>query len=291
MKFKIVEENHFEEISKFISYQKYRTCNYTIGGIYMWRNYYNFQYVIEDDMLFLKGKVNEEEVFFVPVGNGELTIALDKLYDYSIEFNKKFQFYFVPESTTKLLESRYNLKSEVIDNWFDYVYDIDSLDDLKGNKYSGQRNHVNKFKKLFPNYLYKEITNDDIPRCIDFLSHYHKVSIISNTHLASVEEKVSIDLLSNFRKLNLIGGMIEVNNKIIALTIGEIVDDTLYVHIEKALREYNGIYAVINIEFVKNNNNDYLKYVNREEDVGDFGLRKAKESYHPTMLLQKYFIK
>ena len=108
--------------------------------------------------------------------------------------------------------------------------------------------------------------------------------------MSNHELKMISHLLDNMEQLNQEGVYIEVDNKIVAFAIGEVIKDTLYVHVEKALKEYDGAFAFINQMFARYMKNYDVKFINREEDLGNEGLRKAKESYHPEFMIEKYSV-
>jgi hypothetical protein len=160
---------------------------------------------------------------------------------------------------------------------------------MAGRRYSGQRNHINKFKKLYPNYKYQRITSEHLPRIIDFLKDYEQ-NHGKEAALAKEELTRTLELMPFLDKFKLPGGFIEVDGTIVAMSIGEVVKDTLYCHIEKANRDFEGSYQMIVKEFASDMMQYGIKYINREEDVGDEGLRKSKLSYHPIQLLDKYCV-
>ena len=115
---------------------------------------------------------------------------------------------------------------------------------MAGRRYSGQRNHINKFKRLYPNYSYEKFTKDNLDRVTQFLKDY-QLNFSKNSSLAKEELSRSLELLPYMSKFNLIGGFIQVDDNIVAMSIGEIINDTLYCHIEKADRNYHGSYQMI----------------------------------------------
>ena len=138
-------------------------------------------------------------------------------------------------------------------------------------------------------YEYSPITERDYDDCIYFLTEQYNIKDTAD-HSFIAEQFAINTYFSHFRELGLAGGIIRTEGKIIALTLGERLNsDTFCVHIEKADTAYAGIYAGINNLFVRSSM-DGMKYVNREEDLGIEGLRKAKLSYHPAFILRKYTV-
>jgi hypothetical protein len=256
--------------------------------MYMWRDFYDTCFAIDGDMIFYKVKFLDRTSFTLPVGSGSLDAAMAKLKEYCLSNDLPLWFCTVPEEAVPILVNQYHgiIPGTPNRDWADYLYLAEDLAYLAGRHYSGQRNHINKFKKLFPDYHYEKITPGNIGRVIEFLEDFGK-SHGKEDKLAKEELNRSLELLPFLEKFKLPGGFIEVEGKIVAISIGEIIKDTLYCHIEKANRDYPGSYQMIVKEFSMNTITEDVKYINREEDVGDEGLRKSKLSYHPVQLLDK----
>ena len=173
-------------------------------------------------------------------------------------------------------------------DWFDYLYRAEKLSTLAGKKLAGQRNHKNFFLKNHTDWCFEEITDenlDEVQAFFDsFCSENHKDSEYFRHEVEAVHE-----VLQNRKTYGFMGGLIRAEGKICAFSFGERIGDTLFVHIEKADRNLRGAYQMMVSEFVRRFGGD-AEFVNREEDVGDPGLRYAKESYHPHALLAKYIV-
>ena len=170
---------------------------------------------------------------------------------------------------------------------FDYVYLAEDLINLKGKKYHPKRTHVNKFNTLYQ-YTYEEITKDNINLCLEVEQDW--LDKHSDYNTALLEYQAVSTALNNLEQLNLKGLMIKVDNKVIAFSIVEKANSELgIVHFEKAMTDYQGVYATINQLTASTLLND-VKYISRQEDMGLEGLRKSKLSYHPYMLLKKWSI-
>jgi Uncharacterized conserved protein len=283
-----------DNILKSVDYFKYkvsRTSDYTVGSMYMWRDFYETQFTIYDDMILYRVKFMNRISFTFPVGGGSRTKAMDALKEYCSENNIPLWFCTVPEEAIPTLINKFNgtLPCKPSRDWADYLYLAEDLATMAGRKYSGQRNHINKFKKLYPDYKYQRITPDNLPRVEKFLRYYQE-NHMKDAALAQEELSRTLELLQYLEKFQLPGAFIEVEGKIVAMSIGEVVNDTLYCHIEKAVRDYQGSYQMIVKEFSSDMLQFGIKYINREEDVGDEGLRTSKLSYHPVQLLDKYCV-
>ena len=172
-------------------------------------------------------------------------------------------------------------------DYADYVYLRSDLATLSGKKFQAKRNHINKFKKTY-NYEYTPITADRIRECLDLEAEWCKVNNCDQHEGTGNERRALIYALHNFDALGLTGGILHVEGKIAAFTFGmPINQDTFGVHVEKADTRIDGAYAMINYEFANHIPEQYI-YINREEDLGIEGLRKAKLSYQPAIILEKY---
>lgn len=291
--FKPLTLDKIPQIKHFLQHQNYRTCDYTIGGLYMWADFFNYEFLIYDDTLFIKG-ISEIDPsvksFSLPIGKLTISEAFTMLLSYCKEFNLGFVLSAVPEDAKTELISNYSLRAEKLDDWSDYLYDIRKLATLPGNLYNKKRNHVNKFSKLYPEYVYERIDENNLPEVMTFFRSFRSLYKDKNEPIAENELNMTEFVLNNYASFGFAGAALRIDGKVQAFTVGEIINDTLYVHIEKAARDFSGIYETINMRFAADMADAYpeLKFVNREEDVGDPGLRKAKLSYHPTLILNKY---
>lgn len=170
----------------------------------------------------------------------------------------------------------------------DYVYTVKSLSTLAGKKLDGKRNHINKFKKLY-SYEYEKISPLNIKDCKNIVEKWYSQRGQDNESLTH-ERTANYQLLDNYGLLGLKGALIRVNGEAEAFTVGEQLNkNTAVIHVEKANPGIHGIYTVINQQFI-NNEWLHMEYVNREQDLGIPGLRKAKLSYNPDHLIEKYTI-
>ncbi|MBQ8975449.1 MAG: DUF2156 domain-containing protein, partial [Oscillospiraceae bacterium] len=151
-------------------------------------------------------------------------------------------------------------------------------------------NHVNKFKRLYGNWSFEEIYADNIPQAREFTDTYIDGHKKDSPTLQEGDRKI-LEVLDNYELYRMPGGILKVGEEIIGICIAEVLGDTLFVHIEKCLREYEGSYPMMVQCFAQHFVTDKIKYINREEDDGDPGLRTSKQSYHPVALLKKYTIK
>ena len=168
----------------------------------------------------------------------------------------------------------------------DYIYEVDDLIRLSGSKYHGKKNHLNKFLNTYA-FSYEEITEDNIEECRRMKEEW---AVRKGGDIEEYREELDIidNVLDNYDKFNLIGGLIRIDGKVSAFTIGEAIsEDTFVTHFEKADEDIPGLYQAINQQFAANSISGF-KYVNREDDIGLPGIRQAKLSYRPVMMFDKY---
>lgn len=290
--FKPVTLDSIAEIRDFLQIQPYRTCDFSIGGIYMWAAYFKYEYAIFEDTLFMKGvsEVDSSELAFsLPLGALPLKESIGVLQNYCGKINRKLVLSAVPEEAMQKLAEEYACENYKLEDWTDYLYDAKLLATLPGKLYQKKRNHVNKFNKLYPGAIYHRIDQSNLDKVSAFFEFYRR-QYDKASSLFCNEMNMTAQVLENFSLFDFIGTVLMVEGQVAGFTIGEIINDTLYVHIEKADKNFDGVYEALNMKFAEDILAGYpeVKYINREEDVGDEGLRKAKLSYHPIHLLGKY---
>lgn len=290
--FKPVTLDSIAEIKGFLQLQPYRTCDFSIGGIYMWAAYFKYEYAVFKDTLFMKGvsEVNSSELAFsLPLGKLPPEESIGILQDYCRAIHRELVLSAVPEEAMQKLAEEYACENYKLEDWTDYLYDAELLATLPGRLYQKKRNHVNKFNKLYPGATYRRIDRSNLDKVFSFFEFYRQ-QYDKTSPLFYNEINMTAQVLENFSLFDFVGAVLMVEDRVVGFTIGEVINDTLYVHIEKADKNFDGGYEALNMKFAQDILAGYpeVKYINREEDVGDEGLRKAKLSYHPIHLLGKY---
>lgn len=290
--FKPLKLSDIPQLRKYMSYNEDRTCDYTLGGMFMWIDYFGYEYAIVEDTLFIKG-ISENHpnmvAFSLPLGKMPLNDAVSLIKDYCHANGLRPAFSAIPENKAEEIAKLCCGRTEVLEGWSDYLYDASSLATLTGKAYSKKRNHVNRFLSDNPDAKLEMLTAENLQEAKDFLE---KVNLTDkmDSETASYELSQCKDVLDNL-DLYLFDGAIlrDKSGKVCAVTLGEVVGDTLFVHIEKMDHEVAGAGETINKLFAAEmlERYDCIKYINREEDMNDPGLRYAKESYHPCALLNK----
>jgi len=225
----------------------------------------------------------------MPVGEGDLKGVLEKMIEDAQNEGSKLRMLGVCKGMKQDLEDimpgKFNIEPDR--NYADYLYLRTDLATLSGKKYQPKRNHINKFRKSYDNYEYVSITPDLIGECLRLEAEWCKMNNCDQHDGTGNERQAIIYALEHFDELGLTGGLLRVDGQIVAFTFGRPINyDTFGVHVEKADTRIDGAYAMINYEFA-NHIPEEFTYINREEDLGIEGLRKAKLSYQPVIILEK----
>ena len=288
--FKRAELEDKEVISHYFKHHTSRSCERTFVNVYLWSRHYKVQFAIVEDALVFKSEDNGL-AFAFPAGEPEnVKRALEVLMEYSKERGYPFCMYNVTPDNFALLEQWYpgRFQIEYDEDSADYVYESEKLATLSGKKLHSKRNHVNKFKSEYEGrWGYEPIKKDNLEECFQMGLKWRNDNGCEEDEEKNAEICVTLNSLRLFEELELVGGILRVDGQIVAFTIGEpICSDTFVVHIEKAYADIPGAYNMINQQFVEHECMNY-KYVNREEDTGSEGLRKAKRSYRPVFMVEK----
>ena len=289
--FKRPELKDKELISSFFEKFTSRSCERTFVNTFLWSRRYPVTFAIVENTLVFKSEDEEHLSFAFPAGEEEdVKRALDILKQYSEERGYPFSLYLVSEENFAKLESWYPDRFEIEYNRdsADYVYESEKLITLAGKKLHAKRNHINKFRAAYENrWSYEAMTKDNVEDCFQMVMKWRKESGCEDNDDKCAEVCVTMSALAHFEELELKGGVIRLDGEVIAFTMGEpVCDDTFVVHIEKAFADIQGAYPMINQQFVEHECSEYT-YINREEDTGAEGLRKAKLSYRPVFLVEK----
>jgi hypothetical protein len=290
--FKPLTLDCIETLRPYFLKNQCRICDCTIGGTFMWRDFFKTEYAIADNILYLKVVYLTGDIAF-PTPRGEICgvkKAYERIRDYCRKEGIQARMCAVSEDVLHYMRELYpDLKATSDRAWSDYLYLSDDIKNLPGRKFSGQRNHINRFVREYPDWSFERISESNLSETRDFFVTY------SNEHMkdypAYDEGNIkTIEIIDHFDSYKLFGGILRVGGKIVGASFGETVGDTLFVHIEKASTEYQGAYPMLVNQFAKMYALGDAVHVNREEDDGVEGLRISKTSYHPIALLDKYIV-
>ena len=288
LEFRKAQISDREAICSILQKSPCPAMEYNFTLLFMWQNEYGMEFATENDMLFIRGGRKEKSYLF-PCAD-DLKAAMERLFELCPD---GLSFYSVTETQKEFLEREYPQKFTFTENrnMGDYIYLTENLSELKGKKLSSKRNHINRFEAEFPDWKYEEITAENLDEVKKMHDLWCEGQDIETRKGLSEETKAVKIVLDNYAALCLSGGLIRAGGRVVAFSVGDRLNsDTFLVHIEKAFGDINGAYPIINREFVRHNCIGY-KFVNREDDAADEGLRRAKMSYQPYGIIKKYIVK
>lgn len=286
LEFKKFEVKDAPRLLKYTACPGELSCEGAFVNLLVWQNIYNNMWAEKDGHLFVKSEKTGKNVFRLPFGD-DLKAGIEMIREYS---GAEYPEFWVQDGARlsefkELFGEHYTFTEER--DAFDYVYNRTDLAALSGKKYHGKRNHISAFSKQY-DWHYCPLTAenaDDIRRCAK--EWYLGNEARADKYLLCEKNGVEI-MLQNAAALKIRGGIIYVGEKAVAFTLGSAVNSDVFdIHIEKSLADYAEGYTVINREFAANELANY-RYINREDDMGLDGLRQAKLSYHPAVMVKKY---
>ena len=243
----------------------------------------------------LHAQFDRRSIYPFPLGTGDKRKVLDAIIADADERGKELRITSMDQTAAQVLENCYPGKFQFHSDRdsFDYVYDINDLADLKGKRYQRKRNHYNRFRTLYPAYTVQPIDPDNLPLVKQLVANWYEAKQQENPDIDYRPEQIALGkALSSYAELGMEGLVLIDGEEVLAVTLGSrMAEDTFDVHFEKARTDVEGAYTAINCEFAKYIRDKYpqIRFLNREEDMGLEGLRKAKESYLPHHMIEKYW--
>jgi len=292
--FNSLSKNDFKTIKQILS-GGYVNSEASPASMYIWQHYYNSKFCIEDGVLYSiydKHGDNAHEAFMPYGPSNSFEFATDKLIElFKVRFKSNLTINLATQEYLDFLigSNKYKFSYTEIPNSFDYVYKISDLINLSGKKYHTKKNHFNAFTNKY-NYQYVRYDSSMYDKCIKFCEKVVGERTKNNAMIYNSEMESIRKAFDAYEELGLICSLILIDDEIVALSVGEVLSDNYaLIHIEKASYEYRDAYPVIN-KLTLENEFSHLEFVNREEDLGIPGLRKAKQSYRPCKMINKYKI-
>lgn len=293
--FKALELSDKELFDRYLNEYNFNTYEYSFTTLYLWRKYCKVEYAITHETLIIKKSQEDAGTYFMqPIGYNCNNI--DEIIAELIQYKENHEdmkslFMDIEEPFLSVLKDvlKDNISiTEDIDN-FDYIYNAEELIKLPGKKFHGKKNHYNQFIKSY-NAEIKDINSQEIINdCIELATRWLDEKE-DKTHELICEHEGIGELLANKDYLGIDALAVYVDGSIAGFSIGEKVNDKMaIIHIEKGDSKYQGVYAFINKTFAEEKYSD-VSFINREEDLGVEGLRKAKMSYNPMKFERKYII-
>lgn len=276
-----------EWLSPMLSATGRMGSEYAFGTLFLWRDTF-FAKVCPAGHCTFFSYGEKYHTYKSPVSNDNFIEIMQALLADAKERQIPFRMWGATQEEVKLLETAFpgRFRFEADRNNADYIYKAEDLISLSGRKFHGKRNHIAQFDRSY-DWSYEDLSPENLEDCrtvARLWNEEHEQAGNDGETLAMARA------LEHFESLRLDGGMIRIEGKPVAFTVGEEINPKTYlIHFEKALDGYEGLYAAINHEYAKRNLGSY-EYINREEDMGIEGLRRAKLSYKPAFLLDKYYV-
>lgn len=290
--FRTIELEDRDTINLYLGKQNYRASDLCFTNLYSWGKKFNTQFAVENGWLFIRFKDNyDRNSYLKPIGGGDIREGIDRIIEDHEQFDSVFQIRGLTKAMIAKIDEAmpgrfdYQLNMSVSD----YIYTSEKLIHLKGKKLQSKRNHINRFKRE-NEWEYRSLSDnpDMVQASKEALDKWMELNRQDKDPSLVYDDFATTLMLQHFDYLQLKGGAILVDGEVIAFTIGEaLTNDTFIVHVEKAFNTIHGAYTIINQQFAENAAAEFT-YINREEDMGMENLRRAKLSYQPDILLEKY---
>ena len=266
-------------------------CDLAFANMYCWQELYRSAWAIVEGFLVIRFRIDggERIGYMQPLGEGDFTPILPLLREDAHAHGQRLRIIGLTELACAAMRERppehFAFASDRALE--DYVYAADDLRNLPGRRYQPKRNHINRFTAEYPDYRYEELTPERFDECMT-LERAWRSAHEGHTAELCAEQRAMQRAFAHFEELGLYGGCIYVGDKLVAFTYGSAVNDRTFVtHVEKADTEFDGAFTIINKLFAQHLPERFL-FIDREEDLGLEGLRRAKLSYHPAFLQRKF---
>lgn len=274
-----------------------RSCEYTFTNLLTWAEAYDENVAMVDGFLVIRTETDGSSYSW-GVGSGDRKKLMETLYRDSLERNSPFNIWGMTREQCDEIEAMFPGKFDFSDfrDGSDYCYNIEKMCTLSGKKLHAKRNHIHRFEENFPDWHVEMVTLENLPQCLKLAHDWEKEESEAGLEdWTSIEGENALYLsVQHYEELELEGMILyadETTDRPLAFTIGQIISgDTYDVLFEKAYGEVQGAYPMINREFCRWVHKTYpqIAYMNREDDLGEENLRKAKLSYHPDLMVQKW---
>ncbi|MBO4980116.1 MAG: DUF2156 domain-containing protein [Clostridia bacterium] len=292
-----IEFKHFtlEDKARYEAYlaaETGRGCEFSFANLYLWGRQ-SFAEVHGHIVLF--SQFNRRSVYPYPLGAGDKKAALDAIIADAEARGIPCRITGLSETAKQTLEALYpgRFRFHADEDSFDYVYDINDLADLKGKKYHGKRNHLHRFAENYPSYRAEPMDGSNISAARQMADLWYEKRLSENPDADFHMERAALErAFRDFGALEMEGMLLKNGDEVLAITLASrLTTDTFDVHFEKAHADIQGAYPAINCEFAKYIRAKYpsVRYLDREEDMGLEGLRRAKQSYYPHHMVKKYW--
>lgn len=278
----------------YLRFRNFHMCEHSFVDLFIWRDTYDTRWCIEDDLLYIaqfNAYQPNEPIYFPPLGMGDIRAGMRRVMREAQMRGTPLVFGAVPEEVKIQWETLFpgQFCYQEVRNGADYVYLAEKLITLQGKKLHAKRNFINRFHTAYAgHWRYEPMRPDQVEDVMAYHQHWCALNHAENDPSFRQETQAIVNALLNFEELELSGGILWLDEKIIAFTLGaQSADDMFVIQIEKADHTVPGAYPMINQQFASHACTG-VRYINREDDLGLEGLRKAKLSYDPVFLTKKY---
>lgn len=282
-------------IRRSVRHTECRNCDLNFMNLLSWRFLYSTEVASHEDWLLFRFMADGHRAYLAPVGNGNWTSIMHQLLDDARQTGHPFLMLGVCENSLSQLEAAMPgyFFASADRNYTDYIYEREKLASLAGKKLQSKRNFTNRFADRHLGYEVLPLAAEHMDECLDLdlrwtANKTEETDVGRYTYEA--ERRSLLTVFDHWDELDGMGAVLKVDGRIVAFTYGAPVnEDTFDVCAEKADTAVEGSFAMINREFARMIPEQY-RYINREEDLGIEGLRRAKLSYRPALLLHKYTV-
>jgi len=296
VQFKVPELSDRPWVQGLLAREDCRACEYNFVNMFLWSGAYPQRLARAGERLLVEIQGAPGLCHLFPAGGGPLIPALDAAKANAAAHGAPLTLICLTEEHRAQLEEQFPGRFTFQEDrgGYDYLYSVDKLADLPGKKLHAKRNHISRFCDAYPDWMFETVTTENIGECLDMARLWYEertAALDGEDAGLALEREAIAAALTRLDALGLSGGLIRGNGRVLAFSLGSLTTpDCFDVHFEKAFGHIQGAYAVINREMARLVRETYprVQYLNREDDLGQEGLRKAKLSYCPDVLLTKY---
>ena len=278
-------------IERFTMSSDITNCDLSFANMFCWQEVYHSAWAIVDGFLVIRFHIDggDRLGYMQPVGEGDCARIIPALREDAHAHGQRLRIIGLTDRGREMIRQMHigQFAFESDRALEDYVYAADDLRNLPGRRYQPKRNHINRFMAEYPDYRYEELTPDRFDECMQLEREWRR-NHEGHTSELCAEQRAMQRAFAYFAELGMTGGCIYVGERMVAFTYGSAVNDhTFDTHVEKADTDYDGAFTVINCLFARHLPERFT-LINREEDLGIEGLRRAKLSYHPAVIQHKF---
>ncbi len=283
-------ENELPLVMSFLKKPDFKSCDYTVGTLYQWRKVFCSRIAASDGLLFINEcYAGVGRGYLLPTGQGDMNVGLSLIEEHAKYEGLPLRYCEVTSEGLEILRERYGASLVVTPrpDWSDYIYPTEQFQEYRGNRLHTQRNHVNRFYRDNPNAVSLPLSKELEGLCLELCSE-----LSGRDDVSEIERNEIIGAMELIRlrdALGLLGCCIVSNGRLEAFAVGELIGDMLYEHVEKARSDASGAFPAMAQAFVKAAGAEAL-WLNREDDVGDEGIRESKQRYRPDHMIYKYMV-